>query len=94
MSIVAGNEPRIVSLDITADSIVAQLADGRVISVPLAWSWRLSQATPAQRKHFEILGTGEGVHWPEIDEDISARGMLQGMPARPPKEATTRPRRG
>ena len=39
---------------------------------------------PGQRNHFEIIGTGEGVHWPDIDEDISARGMLQGVPARPP----------
>ncbi|MEX0612972.1 MAG: DUF2442 domain-containing protein [Pirellulales bacterium] len=80
MNTAAANEPRIVSLDVTADSISAELSDGRTVSVPLAWSWRLSEATPEQRKNFEIIGSGEGVHWPDIDEDISARGMLQGIP--------------
>jgi Protein of unknown function (DUF2442) len=86
MKIAANSEPRIVTLEVTQDSIVAQLADGRMVSVPLAWSWRLANATPAQRNRFEIIATGEGVHWPDIDEDISARGMLQGMPASPPKQ--------
>ena len=54
---------------------------GRTISVPLAWSWRLSNATPEQRQHFEMSGTGQGVYWPDIDEDISAIGMLTGTPA-------------
>jgi len=87
MSTAASDEPRIVSVEVAEDSIAAVLADGRTISVPLAWSWRLSDATPEQRNHFEIIGSGEGVHWPDIDEDISARGMLQGVPARPPKQA-------
>jgi hypothetical protein len=85
MSTAADSDPRIVALEVTEDAIVAQLADGRTVRVPLAWSWRLSEATREQRSRFEIIGTGEGVHWPEIDEDISARGMLQGVPARPPK---------
>ncbi len=87
MNTAAGNEPRIVMLEVTEDTIVAQLADGRTVIVPLAWSWRLADATPAQRSRFEIIGAGEGVHWPDIDEDISARGMLQGIPACPPKQA-------
>lgn len=87
MNIVASNEPRIIDMRVTADEIVAQLADGRTITVPLAWSWRLSNATPEQRSHFEFLGNGEGVHWPDVDEDISAAGMLTGLPARPPKSA-------
>lgn len=85
MNTAANSEPRIVSFEVTDDALVAQLADGRTVSVPLAWSWRLVNATPTQRRHFEIIGTGEGVHWPDIDEDISARGMLQGIPACPPK---------
>ncbi len=93
MNIAASHEPRIVALEITEDNIVAQLADGRTISVPLAWSWRLASATAAQRNRFEIIGTGEGVHWPDIDEDISARGMLQGAPAGPPKQAKVKRRR-
>jgi hypothetical protein len=87
------NEPRIVTLEVTDDAIAATLTDGRTISVPLAWSWRLSNATPEQRGHFEMIGDGEGAHWPEIDEDISARGMLQGIPACPPKKVLTRKRR-
>jgi hypothetical protein len=90
MSIADSTEPRIQSVEITDDLITAQLTDGRVISVPLAWSWRLSNATAEERLNFEIIGTGEGVHWPLVDEDISARGMLAGVPARPPKQ-TTRP---
>jgi hypothetical protein len=85
MSTAGTNEPRIVTVEVTQDTIVAQLADGRTVAVPLAWSWRLADATPAQRRNFEIIGSGEGVHWPEIDEDISARGMLQGTPACPPR---------
>lgn len=86
MNIVA-SEPRIANLKVTNDSIIAQLTDGRTISVPLAWSWRLSEATPKQRANFEIMGNGQGVHWPELDEDISAWGMLYGIPARRPKRA-------
>jgi len=48
---------------------------------PLAWSWRLSEATPAQRANYRLTGTGQGVHWPDIDEDISVEGMLHGTPA-------------
>ena len=92
MNIAASSEPRIIAMEVTEDAIVAQLADGRTVSVPLAWSWRLADATPAQRNHFEIIGSGEGVHWPEIDEDISARGMLEGVPARPPKQAAAKRR--
>ncbi len=75
------NDPRITDVEVTDDVITAHLADGRVISVPLVWSWRLSDATPDQRNNFEIIGNGQGVHWKEIDEDISALGMLQGIPA-------------
>jgi hypothetical protein len=93
MNTAASTEPRIVALEVIEDAIVAQLADGRTISVPLAWSWRLANATPLQRSRFEIIGTGEGVHWPDVDEDISARGMLQGIPACPPKQAKPKRRR-
>lgn len=93
MSIAINSDPRIVDLQISEDAITAQLADGRTISVPLAWSWRLAQATATQRKRFEIIGDGEGVHWPDIDEDISARGMLQGTPARPPRHTKMKRRR-
>ena len=83
MSTVENDDPRITSVTITDEVISAILADGRVISVPLAWSWRLSQAMPEQRQRFEIIGNGQGIHWPDVDEDISAIGMLRGIPARP-----------
>ncbi len=86
MNIVASSEPLIVDVEVTDELITARLADGRTISVPLAWSWRLSNTTPEQRNHFDIIGTGQGVHWPDVDEDISAIGMLTGTPARPPKQ--------
>ncbi len=85
MSTAASNDPRIEEVRVTRDQIIAHLVDGRVISVPLAWSWRLSEATPEQRASFRITGTGQGIHWPDIDEDISIEGMLQGTPAPRPK---------
>ena len=82
-------EPRIKDMRVTEDEIIAQLVDGRTISVPLAWSWRLSEATPKQRSNYEIIGDGQGIHWPDIDEDISVEGMLYGTPARRPKRKDT-----
>ena len=79
-----GTEPRVTAVEVTDTLIVAYLADGRTISVPLAWSWRLSDATPEQRAHFEIFGEGTGIRWPDIDEDLSVRGILEGAPARRP----------
>ena len=78
-------EPRVLDIEITEDEIIAHLVDGRTITVPLAWSWRLSEATADQRQNFEIIGDGQGIHWPDIDEDISVEGMLWGTPARRPK---------
>jgi len=78
-------EVRVKNISITEDTITAQLMDGRIISVPLAWSWRLSEATPKQRANWRIIGDGHGVHWPDIDEDISAEGMLYGIPAPRPR---------
>ncbi|NQU63705.1 MAG: DUF2442 domain-containing protein [SAR324 cluster bacterium] len=76
--------PRLISIEINDSEITAFLADGRRISVPLAWSWRLSDATPEQRQNYEVIGNGQGVHWPDVDEDISIEGMLFGVPARHP----------
>ena len=86
MRIAGSIEPRIKNVSVTDGEIIVHLADGRVVSVPLAWSWRLSDATPAQRANYEILGEGQGVHWPDIDEDLSAQGFLTGTPARRPKK--------
>jgi len=54
------------------------LDDGRELSVPLAWFPRLLHATPEQRLHWELIGIGQGIHWPELDEDISVEGILAG----------------
>ena len=85
MNTAASSDPRIQKVRVTKDEIIAHLVDDRVISVPLAWSWRLSEATPAQRANFRLIGTGQGIHWPEVDEDISLEGLLHGIPARRPK---------
>jgi len=85
MSTAVSVESRIANVEVTEDTIVAHLVDGRVISVPLAWSWRLSDATPAQRANWRLIGDGHGVHWPDVDEDISAEGMLSGIPAPRPR---------
>jgi len=85
MNTVASSDPRIEHVRVTEDEIIAHLVDGRVISVPLAWSWRLAEASPAQRTNFRLIGAGQGVHWPDVDEDISVEGMLHGIPARRPK---------
>jgi hypothetical protein len=86
MSTAALTETTIRRVEVTDETITAHLADGRVISVPLAWSWRLSDATAAQRANWELIGDGSGVHWPDLDEDISAEGMLSGVPAPRPRK--------
>ena len=86
MNTAVPSEPRILSVAVTDAEIKATLTDGRTISVPLVWSWRLAGATPDQRQNYEIIGSGQGIHWPDVDEDISAIGMLTGGPARPAKQ--------
>ena len=80
-----GADPRVAAVEVTDQLIVAHLVDGRTISVPLAWSWRLADATPEQRARYEIVGDGTGIRWPDIDEDLSTEGLLRGAPA--PKAA-------
>lgn len=86
MSIAVNADARVKHVVVTDDLITFHLVDGRVISVPLVWSWRLSEATPAQRDNYEIIGDGQGVHWPDVDEDLSVEGMFKGVPARRPKK--------
>src|SRR5262245_37264013 len=85
MSIAVSADNRIADIEVTDDTITARLVDGRVISVPLAWPWRRSEASAEQRENWELLGDGHVVHWPDVDEHISAEGMLNGVPARRPK---------
>ncbi len=70
-------------LDVRFDdaSLIVDLMDGRTISVPLAWYPRLLHATPGQRAVWERAGGGYGIHWPDIDEDLSTEGLLRGAPA-------------
>ncbi len=63
------------------DELSVALMDGRRIAVPLAWYPRLAAATPEQRAHWEVAGGGYGIHWPEIDEDLSTEGLLRGQRA-------------
>ena len=74
------------AVNVTEDELIVPLVDGRTITVPLAWFPRLLHATPEQRSRFEMIGDGEGIHWPEIDEDISVAGLLRGV--RAPKQRT------
>jgi len=71
-------DPRIKEVAVTDDELVVVLADGRRLATPLAWFPRLLEATPEQRARFELLGEGVGIHWPDVDEDLSAEGLLRG----------------
>jgi hypothetical protein len=72
---------RAIDLRITEDELTVQLTDGRRISAPLVWFPRLLNATKEQREQWELLGDGEGIHWPAVDEDLSVAGLLRGSPA-------------
>jgi hypothetical protein len=75
----AGEQVR--DVRVTDDAISVDLFDGRTITVPLAWYPRLLHATSEQRANWRIAGAGYGIHWPDIDEDLSTRGLLRGAPA-------------
>ena len=77
-------EPRVAAIktvEITEDELMVELADGRGISVPLAWYPRLLAGTPEERDSWRLIGQGEGIHWPELDEDISAENLIFGQPS-------------
>ena len=69
---------RIIDVQITDDTLSVDLEDGRTISVPIGWYPRLAYATPAERSQWQISGAGYGVHWPALDEDLGAEGLLLG----------------
>jgi hypothetical protein len=73
--------PRAHEVQVTEDELIVFLADGRRLAVPLAWFPRLLNATESQRRNFELRGDGLGIHWPEIDEDLSIAGLLRGSSA-------------
>ena len=65
----------------TDDALAVELSDGREISVPLAWYPRLSHGTTGERAHWRLNGNGQGIHWPDLDEDISVQNLLEGRPS-------------
>lgn len=77
-SLADARPPQVVNVVVTEESLTVALVDGRSLSVPLEWYPRLSRATPAERGNWRLIGRGEGVHWPELDEDISVSGLLAG----------------
>lgn len=83
-------EPRACQARCTDDELIVTLLDGRALSVPLQWFPRLVAATAEQRQHVSLIGDGEGIHWPAIDEDVSLAGLLLGQPS---VEYTRMPRR-
>ena len=74
-------DPRAKEIVVTDDELCVLLVDGRRISAPLRWFPRLLRATPDQRANYELLGDGIGIHWPDIDEDLSVAGLLRGTPS-------------
>ena len=69
------------TVECTDDEIIVALSDGRSLSVPIVWFPRLAQASPSERADYELLGNGEGIHWAQIDEDVSVAGLLAGKPS-------------
>ena len=75
------SDERVRNMRCDADNLIVDLMDGRTISAPLAWYPRLANATPEQRTHWEKCAGGFGIHWPDLDEDLSTEGLLRGAPA-------------
>ena len=78
-------DERVSDVRCTDETLTVDLMDGRTISVPLAWYPRLARGTPAERAHWQASAGGYGIHWPDLDEDLSTEGLLRGAPA--PKAA-------
>ncbi len=78
----SNKQPKIQDIMTTEDRLTVSYDDGRIVSLPLKWYPRLLRATPQQRRNWELIGRGYGVHWSDVDEDLSAKGLLNGWPAR------------
>ena len=79
---------RVKDVSLGDDTFSVDLVDGRTITVPYAWYPRLLHATPKQRANWQTCGGGYGIHWPDLDEDLSTEGLLRGAPAPPSREPT------
>ena len=75
------SNPTAIGVQITDEALTVSLSDGRVVSVPISWYPRLSHALPEHRTVWEFIGRGHGIHWPELDEDISIENILLGQPS-------------
>ncbi|HEX7242871.1 MAG TPA: DUF2442 domain-containing protein [Longimicrobiaceae bacterium] len=73
--------PEATQVSLTDSALTVELADGRTLTVPLVWYPRLAHATPEERNHWRFIGRGEGIHWPDLDEDISVANLLAGKPS-------------
>jgi len=82
--------PQAVRVDVGDDSLCVVLADARTISVPVAWFPRLSHGTTQERQNWRLIGKGRGIHWPELDEDISVENLLAGKPSSESQESFKR----
>jgi Protein of unknown function (DUF2442) len=74
-------DERVAGVEVSEDVLSVNLMDGRTIIVPLVWYPRLLNASESERKNWQVCGGGYGIHWPDIDEDLSTEGMLRGAPA-------------
>lgn len=73
--------PDAVNVSVTDDALNVELADGRILIVPAGWFPRLEHGTAEERSHWRLIGGGEGIHWPDLDEHISVEGLLAGRPS-------------
>ena len=73
--------PRAVSVSVTDDTLSVELSDGRTLALPSSWYPRLSHATPSERANWRLIGNGSGIHWPDIEEDLSVAGLIAGRPS-------------
>ena len=80
-SSLATETPTAKRVKVTADTLIVELRDGRTVSVPMSWYPRLSEGTPRERRRWELIGPGIGIHWPALDEDISVEALLLGLPS-------------
>jgi hypothetical protein len=92
-------DERVSEVMVSAETLTVHLKDGRTIIVPLTWYPRLLHASPKQRRNWRIAGGGYGIHWPDVDEDLSTEGLLRGVPdsnsslrKRKPSSKTKRPK--
>ncbi len=89
-TLVTDHDVLAVEITFTEQALQVSLDDGRMISVPLAWYPRLLNATPSERIQYELIGDGEGIHWPSLDEDISVEGLVAGRRSAESSESLAR----